>query len=63
MFTMGFTEIMAAERVILAASGESKAEAVKKIVEGEITEEVPASCLKSHPKFLLIIDEAAASKL
>lgn len=63
MFTMGFKEIMAAKRVILAASGASKANAVKKIVEGGITEAVPASYLKNHPDFLLIIDEAAASKL
>lgn len=63
MYTMGFTEIMAAETVILAASGKGKAEAVKRVVQGEITEDVPASKLKDHPNFIFIIDEEAASLL
>lgn len=63
MFTMGFREIMAARCVILAASGVSKAEAVKKIIEGSVTEDVPASYLKTHENFIFIIDEDAASML
>lgn len=63
MFTMGFKEIMEADCVVLAASGTSKATAVKKILEGGITEEVPASYLKNHPNFIFIIDEDAASLL
>ncbi len=63
MFTMGFKEIMAAKCVILAASGIKKAEAVKKVIEGEIIEEVPASILKKHENFIFIIDEEAASLL
>lgn len=63
MFTMGFKEIMEAECVVLAASGASKAEAVKKVIEGDIIEEVPASYLKKHENFIFIIDEAAASLL
>jgi len=63
MFTMGFKEIMVAECVILAASGKSKAEAVKKVVEGGVTKDVPASYLKTHKNFVLIIDEDSASLL
>ena len=63
MFTMGLTEIMEAECVILAASGEKKAEAVKAVVEGEITEQVPASILRNHKNFIFVVDEAAASLL
>lgn len=63
MFTMGFREIMAAECVVLAASGTSKAEAVKRVLEGGITEAVPASYLKNHPNFIFIIDRDAASLL
>jgi glucosamine-6-phosphate deaminase len=63
MFTMGFKEIMAAKCVILAASGKSKAEAAKKVVEGNVSKEVPASYLKTHKNFTFIIDEDAASLL
>ena len=54
---------MQAKQVILAASGISKAEAVKKLLEGEITEEVPATCLRRHENCILIVDQEAASYL
>lgn len=63
MFTMGFKEILEAKCVVLAASGKSKAEAVKKVVEGDITEEVPASILKKHDNFIFIVDKEASSLL
>lgn len=63
MYTMGFKEITEAETVILAASGKRKAEAVKKVVEGEVTTDVPASILKNHKNFIFIIDEEAACLL
>ena len=63
MYTMGFREIMQAKQVVLAASGISKAEAVKKLLEGEITEEVPATCLRRHENCILIVDQEAASYL
>ena len=49
--------------MILAASGRKKAEPVKAVVEGEITEQVPASLLKNHKNFIFIVDEEAASLL
>lgn len=63
MFTMGFKEIMDSECVLLAASGIKKAEAVKKIIDGDVNIEVPASYLKTHKNFIFIIDEEAASLL
>lgn len=63
MYTMGFQEIMAAKCVILAVSGKSKAEAVKKIMEKKITEKVPATYLWNHPNCIIIMDEDAASLL
>ena len=61
--TMGIGTIMRADRVILMAWGEDKADAVQRIVEGEITDNVPASHLQEHPNIELVIDENAAERL
>ncbi len=63
MFTMGFKEIMDAKCVILAASGKSKANAVKRLLEEDIKEDIPASYLKNHENFIFIVDEDACSLL
>ena len=62
-FTMGIKQIMQAKKVLILASGSNKADAVYKMVKGEVTEQVPASVLQLHPDFTLIADEAAARKL
>ncbi len=61
--TMGIGTIMRADRIILMAWGEDKADAVKHIVEGEITDMVPTSHLQAHSNIELVIDETAAEKL
>jgi glucosamine-6-phosphate deaminase len=61
--TMGIKNIMQAKKILLLASGKSKAEAVKKLINGEITEVFPASVLKNHKDVIVIIDEEAASLL
>lgn len=62
-FTMGIKQIMQAKKILILASGVNKAEAVYKMVKGEVTEQVPASVLQLHPDCTLIADEAAAQKL
>lgn len=59
-FTMGIKQIMQAKKVLILASGANKADAVYKMVRGEVTEQVPASVLQLHPDCILIADEAAA---
>ncbi|HEP1794944.1 TPA: glucosamine-6-phosphate deaminase [Streptococcus suis] len=61
--SMGIANIMAAKTIVLMAYGPEKADAIKATVEGPVTEEVPASVLQNHDDVVLIIDEAAASKL
>lgn len=61
--TMGVGTIMEANRCILLANGENKAEAVANAIEGPITASVPASALQMHPNTTIIIDAAAAKKL
>ena len=62
-YTMGIGTIMAAKKIVVVVSGEDKADAVKKCVEGAITPEVQGSILQLHPDVTIICDEAAYSKL
>ncbi len=61
--TMGMGSIMHARTIMLLAGGKSKAGAIRKTVNGEITTTVPASLLQLHRKFILIVDREAASLL
>lgn len=61
--TMGVGTIMDAERVILMAWGEGKAEIVRRTVEGEVSHEIPATFLQNHPDVTVILDTAAADQL
>ena len=62
-YTMGIKQIMQAKKILILASGANKAEAVYKMVKGDVTEQVPASVLQLHPDCILIADEAAAKKI
>lgn len=62
-FTMGIQQIMQAKKILILASGANKADAVYKMVKGEVTEQVPASVLQLHPDCILIADREAAAKL
>jgi glucosamine-6-phosphate deaminase len=59
--TMGVGTIMDAKEVIIMASGENKAEAVKGLLQGPITEDMPCSILRNHPDVTLYLDEDAYS--
>ena len=58
--TMGVGGIMKAKKIILIASGESKAEAIKGIFSGKLTTANPATMLQMHRDVTIIVDEAAA---
>jgi len=61
--SMGIANIMNAKKVLLLAFGKGKAKAIKEMVEGPKTPELPASALQDHQNCILIIDEEAASLL
>lgn len=61
--SMGIKSIMQSKKIILMAFGDTKAEAIKAMLEGPVTEELPASVLQNHDDVIVIIDEEAASKL
>lgn len=61
--TMGIATIMDARKVLLLATGESKAEAVSKMIEGPVSAMCPASILQMHQHVTVLLDEAAAARL
>ena len=61
--TMGISTILKSKKIILMAWGQAKASVIKKAVEDDNTEDVPASLLQNHDDCTFIIDETAASAL
>ena len=53
---------MKASRILLAVSGEDKAQILKDVVFGPVTPQVPASVLQLHKDVIVVADEAAMSK-
>ena len=61
--SMGVGSIMEAKRIVLLAFGANKADAVKMMVEGGVSQFCTASTLQMHPDAWVFCDAAAASKL
>ena len=61
--TQGLGTIMDSRAHVFIATGEGKADAVRAMVEGGVTQRWPASVLQHHPDVTVLLDEAAASKL
>jgi glucosamine-6-phosphate deaminase len=61
--TLGLANFLETHACIVLAFGESKADAVSKMVEGPLSALVPASVLQQHPDVIVIIDEPASSRL
>ncbi|MGE7271438.1 glucosamine-6-phosphate deaminase [Brevibacillus panacihumi] len=61
--SMGIATILGAKKIVLLASGEAKAQAVRDMLEGEMTPDVPASLLQMHHDVTVIADAPAASLL
>lgn len=57
--TMGIASILDSREIVLLASGSAKAEAIRRLVNGEPDEQFPASALKLHPNVTIIADEEA----
>jgi glucosamine-6-phosphate deaminase len=61
--TMGVGTIMEAKHILLMASGEGKADAIRATSEGPVTARYPATIVQMHRFATILIDRAAASKL
>ena len=54
--SMGIGTIMEAKEILLLVQGNQKAEILKQVVHGEVSEDVPASILQTHPNVTVITD-------
>jgi glucosamine-6-phosphate deaminase len=61
--TMGINTILQSKKIILMAWGSDKASVIKKAVEDDDSEQVPASLLQNHDDVAFVVDETAASEL
>lgn len=61
--TMGIGTILDARRILLLASGTSKARALARAIEGPVTAFVTASALQLHRDVTILTDENAAAEL
>jgi len=60
--TVGISSIMKAKKIVLLAWGD-KASIVAKAVEGDVSEQIPASVLQNHDDCTFVIDELASLEL
>lgn len=61
--TLGLRHFLEAKELIVMASGAAKAPVVKRALEGEVTEDFPASVVQRDDKILVMLDEEAAATL
>ena len=61
--TQGLGTILEARHLLLIATGEVKAEAIARAVEGPLSAMCPASVLQLHAHATIVVDEAAATAL
>jgi glucosamine-6-phosphate deaminase len=61
--TMGVGTILEARKLVLLASGKTKARAIAQAVEGPVTSMVTASAIQLHRDATVIVDSEAASEL
>jgi len=61
--TMGIGTVRDAKRIVLLGWGVSKAEILKKTIEGAITSDVPATYLQHHNNTTFVIDKEASEAL
>ncbi len=57
--TMGVSTILKAKKIILLASGEKKAGAIRDLIKGKMDKKCPITFLKNHKNLFVIIDEKA----
>lgn len=58
--TLGIGSLLKSKHIILLANGSKKAGIVREMIEGKITEQIPATLLRRHPDVRIYLDSEAA---
>ncbi len=61
--TLGLATIMEARKIVLLISGQHKAKIAQQVLEGEVSEQLPASLLRRHPGLSVYLDKEAGALL
>lgn len=61
--TMGPKSLMRVKHLVMIVNGLEKAEVLKRFLDEPINQDIPATILKLHPNFTVIVDKDAASLL
>ncbi len=61
--TMTVSQIMRSRAIVAPVPHRVKAAAIKAALENEVTPQIPATILKTHPNLVLLLDQAAASQV
>jgi glucosamine-6-phosphate deaminase len=61
--SMTVHQIMLSRAIVSCVPFAVKADAIKKTMENEVTNQIPATILKTHPQFALFLDQDSASLL
>ncbi|HEY6213947.1 MAG TPA: glucosamine-6-phosphate deaminase [Vicinamibacterales bacterium] len=61
--SMGMATILGARRIVLLATGASKARCVQRMIEGPVTPQLPASFLQLHANAEVWLDKPAAARI
>jgi galactosamine-6-phosphate isomerase len=61
--TLGIATIMEAKNILLIVNGAHKSKIVQQVLQGEISEQVPASLLRKHAGLKVYLDSSAAQLL
>jgi glucosamine-6-phosphate deaminase len=60
---MSINQIIKSNSIIVSVPDKRKAQALKGVIEGEITNQCPASILQEHPDCHIYMDKSAAELL
>ncbi len=61
--TLGMATLLEADNLIVVVSGTHKAEITHEMIEGKVSENIPATLLRNHPALKVFLDSDAASKI
>lgn len=59
--SMGIATLLEARKVLIIATGDSKADIIARLVQHEPSPDLPASAMKMHPDATLLVDSSAAA--